>query len=160
FLSVSNPGGQDSVYVGSNGSALGGNRSEERRVGKEGGARGAALPVNNRGDTTGRTATLADVPFFSTFLGAVNGMAPANIVGIPAGSPSGDVTGLTVYGGSGGNTFNVTGTSNFSGSTLLEAGAGNDAVNVEATTGALDISNPGGQDSVYVGSNGSALGGN
>ena len=53
----------------------------------------------------------------------------------------------------------MTGTSNFYTNTTLSTGTGNDAVNVENTTGTLYVDNPGGQDSVFVGSNGSALGG-
>jgi hypothetical protein len=158
LLSVNNSGGQDSVYVGSKGSVLGGNVQGINGEVIITGAGATALTVDDGGDTTGRTATLFNVPFVSTFIGGITGLAPANIEWIPAGSPSGDVTGLTVYGGSGGNTFNVAGTSNFS--TTLNTGTGNNTVNVEATTGALSVNNSGGQDSVYVGSNGSALGGN
>jgi hypothetical protein len=62
------------------------------------------------------------------------------------------VTGLNVYGGSGGNTFTVTGTSNFSTATTLSTGTGNDTVNITATTGGLSVFNPGGTDNVVVGS--------
>jgi uncharacterized repeat protein (TIGR01451 family) len=151
--------GQDSVFVGSNGSGLGGNVQGINGAVFIDGAGATALTVDDGGDSTGRTATLANGPFFGTTLGLIAGLAPANIVWIPAGSTNGDVTGLTVYGGSGGNTFTVTGTSNFYGGTTLSTGTGYNTVNVEATTGLLDISNPGGQDQVYVGSNGSALGG-
>jgi hypothetical protein len=159
-LEISNPGGQDFVYVGSNGSALSGNVQGihgEVLVFADG---ATALTVDDGADTTGHTATLSNSPFFGTFLGQITGLAPAAIAWIPTSSATGGVTGLTVYGGSGGNTFTVTGTSNFSGSTLLQTGTGNDTVNVEGTTGTLYVSNPGGLDSVYVGSNGSALGGN
>jgi hypothetical protein len=152
--------GQDSVYVGSNGSALGGNLQGIGGTVLIAGTGATFLTVDDGGDTTGRTATLANAPFYSTFLGQITGLAPAPIDWFPTSSASGGVTGLTVYGGSGGNTFNVTGTSNFYSNTSLNTGTGNDTVSVEATTGALSISNPGGQDSVYVGSNVSALGGN
>src|SRR5262249_41930557 len=101
--------------------------------------------------TTGRTATVSD--------GTITGLAPAAIQWVPTHSLIGGVFGLRVYGGSGGNTFTVTGTSNFYTFTNLNTGTGNDTVNVENTTGDLNVYNPGGQDSVYVGSNGSALGG-
>jgi hypothetical protein len=159
-LYVDNSGGQDQVYVGSNGSALSGNVQAIHGGVFVSGTSATALTVDDGGDTTGRTATLANVPFFGTFLGGITGLAPAAIEWIPTGSPSGDVTGLTVYGGSGGNTFTVTGTSNFSTATTLSTGTGNDTVNVENTTGTLTVNNPGGQDQVYVGSKGSTLGGN
>jgi hypothetical protein len=160
ILYVSNPGGQDAVWVGSNGSALSGNVQGIQGKVLVFGAGATALTVDDGGDSTGRTAALSNAPFFGTFLGQITGLAPAAIAWIPTASASGGVTGLTVYGGSGGNTLTITGTSNFSGSTLLETGTGNDTVNVESTTGTLTVYNPGGQDQVYVGSNGSALGGN
>jgi uncharacterized repeat protein (TIGR01451 family) len=152
--------GQGSVYVGSNGSALGGNLQGINGTVLVAGPGAIALTVDDGGDTTGRTATLSNSPFFSGFLGGITGLAPAPIEWIPTSNSTGGVTGLAVNGGSGGNTFNVTGTSNFSSSMGLSTGTGNDTVNVEATTGAMNISNPGGQDSIYVGSNGSALSGN
>jgi Ca2+-binding RTX toxin-like protein len=118
------------------------------------GAGATSLVVDDRGDPTGRAATLSD--------GMITGLtpAPATIGWTPTSSATGGVTDLTVFGGSGGNTFTVTDTSNFYYSTSLRTGTGNDTVNVEGTTGALRVFNPGGQDSVYVGSNGSAPGGN
>jgi hypothetical protein len=159
-LAIANPGGQDSVYVGSNGSSLGGNVQGIHGVVLVGGVGATALTVDDGGDTTGRAATLSNSPFFGGFLGGVTGLAPASIAWVPTSSASGGVTGLAVYGGSGGNTFTVTNTSNFFGSTLLNTGTGNDTVNVEGTTGTLTDYNPGGQDTTVVGSNGSALGGN
>jgi hypothetical protein len=143
--------GNDSVNVGSNGSSLGGNVQGINGAVIVAGYGGTSLSVDDSGDSTGRTATLSD--------GSITGLAPAPIVWIPTSSATGGVTGLNVYGGSGGNTFNVTGTSNFYSNTSLSTGTGNDTVNVENTTGTLSVYNPGGQDSVYVGSNGSALGG-
>src|SRR5262245_55627086 len=93
----------------------------------------------------------------------ITGLAPATILWAPTSSATGGgVTGLKVYGGSGGNTFTVANTSNFyfPSATFLYTGSGNDTVNVERTTGRLNVVNPGGQDSVWVGSKGSALGGN
>jgi hypothetical protein len=145
--------GQDSVYVGSNGSALGGNVQGIKGTVLVAGAGAAALTVDDGGDTTGRTATLFNSPFGGSFIGAIGGLAPAPIEWIPTSSASGGVTGLNVYGGSGGNTFNVAGTSNFYTATTLSTGTGNDTVNVENTTGTLYVYNPGGQDSVWVGSN-------
>jgi Ca2+-binding RTX toxin-like protein len=149
--------GHDSIYVGSNGSALGGNvQGIQGRVQVSGGG-AATLTVDDGGDTTSRAATLSNTP--SLFVGAITGLAPALIEWVPTSSVTGGVTGLTVYGGSGGNTFTVAGTSNFYASTTLSSGAGNDTVNVENTTGALYVSNPGGNDTVWIGSNPSAFGG-
>jgi hypothetical protein len=160
LLYVDNPGGQDQVYVGRNGSALGGTVQAINGEVAVYGAGATVLIVDDGGDTTGRTATLSNSPYYGSFLGEITGLAPAPIAWIPTSSASGGVTGLLVYGGSGGNTFTVTNTSNFHDTTGLSTGTGNDTVNVEATTGSLSVDNPGGQDSVYVGSNGSALGGN
>jgi hypothetical protein len=159
-LAIANEGGQDSVYVGSNGSALGGNVQGIHGGVLVGGVGATALTVDDGGDTTARTATLSNAPFFGGFIGGVTGLAPASIVWFPTSSSTGGVTGLAVYGGSGGNTFTVTNTSNFFGSTLLNTGTGNDTVNVEGTTGTLTDYNPGGQDTTVVGSNGLAFGGN
>jgi hypothetical protein len=152
--------GQDFVFVGSNGSALGGNLQGIGGTVLVVGTGATGLNVDDGGDTTGRTATLSNAPFFSGFLGGITGLAPAPIEWIPTSTASGGVNGLTVYGGSGGNTFTVTGTSNFYSGMTLSTGTGNDTVNVENTTGVLDLYNPGGLDRVWVGSNGSALGGN
>jgi hypothetical protein len=62
------------------------------------------------------------------------------------------VEGLNVYGGSGGNAFNVTGTSSFYLYDYLQTGTGNDAVSITATTGGLTVYNSSGTDSVVVGS--------
>jgi hypothetical protein len=159
-LYVVNPGGQDSVYVDSNGSAPGGNVQGIKGNVFVYGAGATSLLVDDRGDTTPCNATLSDVAFAGGRSGTITGLAPADISWIPTGSATGGVTDLTVFGGSGGNTFTVTNTSAFYGSTTLRTGSGNDTVNVEGTTGALRVFNPGGQDSVYVGSNGSAPGGN
>jgi hypothetical protein len=152
LLLEDNPGGQDTVYVGSKGSSLGGNLQ-----GIQGNltvsANGAtSLIVDDGGDTTGRTATMSG--------SRITGLAPATISWVPTSSATHGVTDLTVYGGSGGNTFTVTGTSNFYNYTLLNTGTGADYVNVEGTTGTLDVYNPaGGRDTTYIGSNGSSLGG-
>jgi hypothetical protein len=151
-LGIDNPGGQDSVYVGSNGSALAGNVQGIHGGVTGFGAGATALTVDDGGHTTGRTATLSNSPFFGTFLGAISGLAPAAIAWIPTSGTTGGVTGLNVYGGSGGNAFTVTGTSNFYNDTYLQTGAGNDAVNITATTGGLHVYNSGGTDSVVVGS--------
>jgi hypothetical protein len=159
-LYVVNPGGQDSVYVGSSPSAPGSNVQGIKGNVFVYGAGATSLTVDDRGDTAGQNATLSDVAFAGGRSGTITGLAPADISWIPTSSASGGVTDLTVFGGSGGNTFDVTNTSNFYYSTTLRTGTGNDRVNVEGTTGTLRVFNPGGQDSVYVGSRGSVPGGN
>jgi len=66
-------------------------------------------------------------------------------------SSTGDVTYLAVYGGSGGNTFNVNNTSNLYNGTYLSTGAGKTTVNVYATQGTLYDDNPGGGDTTNLG---------
>ena len=56
-----------------------------------------------------------------------------------------------VYGGFGGNTFNVFGTSKLYGDTFLSSGIGDDTVNVYATQGNLYDYNSGGNDNTYLG---------
>jgi Ca2+-binding RTX toxin-like protein len=108
------------------------------------GAGGDLLVVDDSGDTTGRTATLAD--------GSLTGLAPAPISWTPTSSSTGGVNQLIFQGGSGGSTYTVTATSNVPRGTYLQTGAGNDAVNITATTGSLTVYNSGGTDSVVVGS--------
>jgi hypothetical protein len=159
-LDLNADGSQDLVYVGSNGSAGGGNVQGIQGTVIVGGNGSAWLTVDDSGDSTGRTVTLTTTPVSSTFIGAIIGLAPANIEWLPTSSATGGVTRLKVYGGSGGNTSTVLNTSNFNLYTELDSGSGNDTVNVEGTTGTLYLDNSGSHDSVYVGSNGSALGGN
>jgi RTX calcium-binding nonapeptide repeat (4 copies) len=61
--------------------------------------------------------------------------------------------GVTINGGSGGNTFVVNGTQTFA--TTLNTGSGPDMVNVLATTGALTVNGQSGTDTVNIGSGGS-----
>jgi hypothetical protein len=113
-----------------------------------------SLTIDDSGDTTARTASLSD--------GLLTGLAPAAIQWIDyhsSGLGAGGVTALKIHGGSGGNTFTVLNTSPISGATLLDAGSGNDAVNVQATTGFLYVSNSGGTNTVTVGSAAPNLGG-
>jgi hypothetical protein len=86
----------------------------------------STLTVDDSGDNSSRTATLSD--------SAVSGLSPA-----PINYTGSGLSTLTVYGGSGGNTFNVTDTST---ATDLHPG-GSATVNVRATTGALTIDGDG-----------------
>jgi hypothetical protein len=113
----------------------------------------ATLALNDSSDTNGRTVTMHDGvnnPIYGTG-GEVTGMAPANIYWSPSSSYNGGVTSLDVEGGSGGNTFNVRGTSHLVYWTSIFTGSGNDTVNVYATTGGLDVINSGGADNINIG---------
>jgi hypothetical protein len=111
----------------------------------------SALTVDDSSDLTPRTVTLG--------AGVITGLTPAGISWAPnlAGTSSGGVDSLSIFGGSGGNTYTVTNTSPFYYGTFLETGAGNDTVNVLATTGALYDYNTGGQDYTFVGTTGAAI---
>jgi hypothetical protein len=149
-LNVDNPGGQDSVYLGSNGSALGGNVQGINGPVNVTGAGGTTLVVDDSSDTTGHMATLSDR--------AITGLAKATISWAPTSSATGGVTGLAVYGGAGGNSFTIANTSNFLTSTKLTTGTGSDTVNVQGTTGALNVVNPGEQDTGDIDNSGSVQG--
>jgi hypothetical protein len=62
-----------------------------------------------------------------------------------------DVTELLVYGGYGGNTFNVQDTSELAYGNWINTGTGNDTVNVYGTSGWLEVNNPGGSDALNLG---------
>jgi Ca2+-binding RTX toxin-like protein len=139
-------GGSDTVTIGAAGSvqAIHGEVDVLNLHG------GTALTVDDRADATARTVVLDN--------GTLDGLAPARIVWWT--SPSGgSVTGLTVYGGRGGNTFTVNNTTRFSGVTVLHSGTGSDRVNVKGTTGSLIIDGDNGSDSVSIGSQAPSLGG-
>jgi hypothetical protein len=114
-----------------------------------------ALMIDDSADATSRTATL------STFT-PVGDSAWENLTGLAPGTINyelGDINAATIYGGSGGNTFNVTlGTG--SGTMNLGSGAGADHVNILATaTGStLNLQGQNGLDSVNVGNAGSVQG--
>ena len=105
------------------------------------------LYIDDSLDTTGQTANLSN--------GELTGLgAAAPIFWIPTATDGGGVVDLAVWGGEGGNIFNVNDTSNLYGRTYLLAGTGSNAVNnvyVYGTTGALNIDGGPGFDSVDVG---------
>jgi hypothetical protein len=138
LLEIVNSGGHDDVHVGL-GSMANINGLIEVR-----GAGSTSLYVEDWNDSTGRTVTMNDGELFG--MGGTG-----TITWAPTSSASGGVTSLGVYGGSGGNTFNVNTTSKFYSSTWLNTGTGNDKVNVYATKGELDDYNPGGTDNTNIG---------
>jgi hypothetical protein len=104
--------------------------------------------------------------------GKITGLAPAPIYWTPNSTTSGGVVNFAVIGGSGANTFNVFGTSNFvfppgflATETDLVTGGGLDTVNVKATGGILEVdpwsvtTSMGSADTITVGSLAPSLGG-
>jgi hypothetical protein len=144
-ISINNTkGGTDAVVLGSAGASSSSTLANiQGNVTVANPSGSSILDLYDNSDTTGRTVSMYD--------SEITGLAPANIYWTPTSSATGGVTGLSVYGGSGGNTFNVENTSNFYYWTYLYTGVGNDTVNVYATTGGLDDYNPGGADTANVG---------
>jgi hypothetical protein len=145
-LAIVNNGGNDYDYLGSTSTAtLGtGNVQSIQGAVSVGGPGAIGLLIDDGADTTGTLPMLTNSQL--TGLGKA-----AAISWTPTSTASGGVTGMSVYGGSGGNTFTVSNTSNLFHTTVLNTGTGNDTVNVLATSGKLAIFNDGGIDSVYVG---------
>jgi hypothetical protein len=103
----------------------------------------AVLSVDDSGDSSPQTVTMKNSEI------QYEGDAP--IYYNPSSSSGGGVTELFVYGGSGGNTYNVQNTSTLSNGNWLNTGTGNDTVNVYGTSGWLEVNNPGGDDTLNVG---------
>jgi hypothetical protein len=83
------------------------------------------VTIDDSADAGNRNVTIA--------IAGITGLAPATI------RPIVFSTGLlTLYGGTGNNTYTVSSTP-ANGSMILNTGNGNDTVNVEATTGSLDV---------------------
>jgi hypothetical protein len=153
-LTVDGGSGVQYVYVGSNGSALGGtlaNIHGSLFVENSNTSGYSYLYADDGGDSTGQTWTLNFDQITST------GM-PGTIGWNTYGSGYGGVPYLQVRGGSGFNTMNVnsTGSTPWSYFTDVYTGTGGATVNVRSTLGNLDVINQGGQDYVYVGSDGTA----
>jgi hypothetical protein len=139
-----NDGGYDYVHVGSGGSVQG----IWGTVNISNPSYYTNLVIDDSADTVARTVSMS-----STY---VSGLAPAGIY-----FHFNDLSYLTVYGGSGGNTFYVYNTpSTYTGSspgyTWLNSGNGNDIVDVFGTAGGsfaggLYVYGNAGQDSVSVG---------
>jgi acrosin len=139
-LRVNGGAGNDTMNVGSFNSLNG-------LVGNlqfAGGGGADTLNVNDQGTRTPQTYTIQ--------ANSVKRDSGPLVIGYDA-----STTKLTVNGGSGGNIFNVLGTSTTA-ATTLDTGFGNNTVNVQSTTGALTVNGQGGQDAVNVGQGGSAQG--
>ena len=110
-----------------------------------------SLTIDDSSDPTGRTATLSTfMPAGDAIWGRVSGLAPGiiNFEGEDVSSP------INIDGGSGGNTFNVSGIVN---TTHLFSGSGSDHVNILATPAGttLNLDGLAGSDTVNVGNAGS-----
>src|SRR5262249_35708838 len=108
------------------------------------------LNLNDQAGPAARTATLS----VSGGTGTVSGPAPA-----PIHYPTGDVSTLTVNGGSRGNTFNLQATAV---TTVVNAGSGSDTINVgsaantlDAIRGGLTVNGQGGTNTLNINDQGS-----
>jgi Ca2+-binding RTX toxin-like protein len=113
------------------------------------------LNVDDSADSTARVVAVDTfTPDGDSNWGSISGLAPAVIQYELADTASP----ITIRGGSGGNTFTVTGGASFR-TINLHTGAGNDAVNVRRTVGPLNIEGDGGHDTVTIGELAPSLGG-
>ena len=102
------------------------------------------LTIDDSADAVGRMATLTAA--------AITGLAPAMISFVAL-----DLRSLLIEGGGGGNTFTVADTP--AGLTMtLDSGTGADTVNVQGTTGDLDLDGQDGMDTVTIGNAGNVQG--
>jgi hypothetical protein len=94
----------------------------------------STLNVDDSSSGTSQSATLSLNTI--TGIGTIANLAPANIS-----YQQNDLSDLNIFGGSGGNSFNVqnTGRGSYPMVTRLHAGSGSDLVTVQATTGALVV---------------------
>jgi hypothetical protein len=111
-----------------------------------------SLTVYDFGSVSGRAIAMYD--------GSIYGLSPAPIQWSPTSSGSGGVVSLTVEEfGAVNNTWNVYGTSNFGGAeTFLAPGKGTESVNVQATSGRLEIDGGDGNETVTIGSDAPTVG--
>jgi hypothetical protein len=151
FLYDYNAGLDDVVTVGSAAPSLGGTLAAIQGAVQVYGSGSTWLYVDDSADTSGQTFTMSD--------GLMSGSFFAPISWVPTANNTGGVIGLNVFGGSGGNTFNIAGTSNFYFSTYVNTGSGDDAVNAQSAASPLFVENPAGTDQVTLGSMAPTLGG-
>lgn len=156
-LNVDGGGDQQFVTIGSLAPNFGGTVAAIAGpvdVYNSGGSGASYLYIDDSGDTSSKTASMDQ--------GSITGLAPATISWTSTDQTSGGVVSLAVYGGSGGNTFNVYGTSNFYYATYLVSGSGNSSsnyVNIQATSGKLDVDGGNDEQLVTIGSLAPKLGG-
>jgi hypothetical protein len=127
-LTVQGQDGTDTVVVGSLAPLLGGTLANITGPVSVANATGTtALSVDDSGDSSPKTAV-------SITSGSITGLAPAAI-------SYSNLSSLTILGGSGGNTSTVV---SLPAPTALKTGAGNDKVNLQATSGSLVVNGQGG----------------
>jgi hypothetical protein len=136
-LYVYNGGGQDSVNVG-NGTLAAINALVDAY-----GPGSTYLYVKDGSDATTHTATLTS--------SSLTGLSTGTILWTPSATATGGVTFVDIFGPSAGSTYNINNTPSIYNSTLLNTGSGSDTVNVNGTSGMLNVNNAGGQDYVSVG---------
>ncbi len=140
-FTISNPGGSDHVNLGSATPGLNGTLGGFLGGIDVSGAGATTLTVDDSADISARTATLSDDGHGN---GSLSGLTPSPIDWVDATGSAGGVTSLSIYGGKGGNTFNVQNTGSKSESTNLYPGTGNNTVSVTGQTGPLSLRNNGG----------------
>jgi hypothetical protein len=118
-LYVNNPGGYDSTDVGV------GNTSNINGFVNVSGSGSTGLVVDDSSDSASRTATLTS--------SQLTGLGNAAAINYGSG-----VTSLSVYGGNGGNTFDVLATAALPNGTTLYGGTGGDTFNVGSAANTLD----------------------
>jgi hypothetical protein len=143
-LTIDGNNGTDLVSVGALSSSTSGslaNVTGKVQVSNSSGQ--TTLIVKDSSDTTPQTGTVTNtsVTWGSATVGYAKG-----------------VTSLDVYGGSGGNVFNILSTAAGTG-LFLDSGIGNDTVNVQGSSSAVSINGDSGIDLVIVGSKAPSLGG-
>jgi hypothetical protein len=152
-LNIYNNGGFASVTIGSVAPSYGGTLANIYGGVYVGGTGSTSLYVDDSGDPSSHNCSHS-VTLTGTSL---TGLSPAAIEWTPSAAATGGVTFLAIEGSAGASTYNVQNTPNLHYNTDLTTGAGNDVVNIAATTSPLDVYNNGGQDYVYVG-NGTLVG--
>jgi Ca2+-binding RTX toxin-like protein len=140
-------GGTDAVTVGGAANGVQGVNAAVTVMGPGDHPASVSLVLDDRGNATPRTATLAGT-FTSGvgFEGQVSGLAPGTVSYLV-----GKVGSLAIDGGSGGNTFTVVDTVV---NTTLLAGTGNDTVLVQGSTRPLTVDPQAGTNAVTLGNAG------
>ncbi|MGA2497783.1 MAG: FG-GAP-like repeat-containing protein, partial [Tepidisphaeraceae bacterium] len=155
-LNIHGQAGQDTVTLGGNSAPPLGMQGLNGTINVDNTLGFTSLVLDDALDTAGRTALL----FNDGTNGQITGLAPATV-----NYTNTALSGLTVHGGGGGNTFTVNGTlaNAFVPSTLttLNKGSGaSNTVNILATNAnsVLDLTGTGTPDTVNIGNNGSMAG--
>jgi hypothetical protein len=133
-----NSGGPDTVLVGANGNVQG----IDGWLEVLNGSGTTTLQIDDSQDLSGRNVTLNTYKARIGYVASITGLAPAAIVFPKYGA----VSTVTIFGGSGGNTFNVDALP--SQPIDLNTGGGNDTVNLNTTSGSLVVNGQGGNNTL------------